>query len=178
MKLQREDGKLAPRAAQVSWREKLARTDGTVGVRPRWTGFPRLPTASWIVGPAGCPTAQRPELDQDYVAPADDTSSDAIAEVWKQRARYRSEWALRDNFFDLGGHSLLLVNVHDALRDRFDGPVSIVDLLRYPTVESLSRFVTLGRGGSEDLREARDRAARQREVLARQTRPRRGPGGK
>lgn len=37
-----------------------------------------------------------------------------------------------DNFFDLGGHSLLMVRVHGRLFEIFKGDLSVVDLLRYP----------------------------------------------
>ncbi len=49
---------------------------------------------------------------------------------------------LNDNFFDLGGHSLLIVQVHERLRRQVGEGVSIVDLFQYPTVGSLSRFLS------------------------------------
>jgi len=43
-----------------------------------------------------------------------------------------------DNFFDLGGHSLLLVQLHAKLQDEFNSDLSIVELFEYPTVEALA----------------------------------------
>jgi acyl carrier protein len=47
-----------------------------------------------------------------------------------------------DNFFDLGGHSLLMVRVNRRLREEFDREVSMIDLFRYPTVSALAEFLT------------------------------------
>jgi hypothetical protein len=46
-----------------------------------------------------------------------------------------------DNFFDMGGHSLLAVQVHGRLRRELGLSVSITDLFRFPTVRSLAASV-------------------------------------
>ena len=46
---------------------------------------------------------------------------------------------VNDNFFDLGGHSLLLVKVHVRLQQIFAREISIIDLFRFPTIESLAQ---------------------------------------
>lgn len=43
-----------------------------------------------------------------------------------------------DNFFDLGGNSLLMIRVHRALGDALGIAVPIVDLFRCATVRSLA----------------------------------------
>jgi amino acid adenylation domain-containing protein len=45
---------------------------------------------------------------------------------------------IRDNFFDLGGHSLLLIRVHARMRKDMDVHIPVVDLFRYPTIESMA----------------------------------------
>ncbi|MCG7755652.1 MAG: acyl carrier protein, partial [Nitrosomonas sp.] len=49
------------------------------------------------------------------------------------------------NFFDLGGHSLLLIKVKQSLEAELHVSVAIVDLFKYTTVASLARF--LGQDG-------------------------------
>ena len=45
-----------------------------------------------------------------------------------------------DNFFDLGGNSMLLVQVHEMLADEAaQTPLKVNELFRYPTVASLAR---------------------------------------
>jgi acyl carrier protein len=48
---------------------------------------------------------------------------------------------IRDNFFDLGGHSLLLVQLHARLKREFNANIAVVDLFRYPTIEGLASFL-------------------------------------
>ncbi len=47
----------------------------------------------------------------------------------------------RDNFFDLGGNSLLLMHVVKELRDTVDPSVTRVDVFRYPTVGDMARHL-------------------------------------
>jgi hypothetical protein len=46
-----------------------------------------------------------------------------------------------DNFFELGGHSLLLPKVLTKVRAIVPREISMVDLFRYPTVESLAAYI-------------------------------------
>lgn len=54
-----------------------------------------------------------------------------------------------DNFFDIGGHSLLLIRVHNLLKTRIETNISVVDLFRYPTIISMSEFI-LGKADNND----------------------------
>jgi natural product biosynthesis luciferase-like monooxygenase protein len=69
--------------------------------------------------------------------PADSALERTIAEVWRAVLRL-DRIGLDDNFFDLGGNSLLLLGVRTELLDRVPGPVSLVDMFRYPTVGALA----------------------------------------
>ena len=87
-----------------------------------------------------------------------------IASVWSE-ALGVDQVGTRDNFFDLGGHSLLLTRVHRALVKELGRDFSMIDLFRYPTVESLARHLDDGRDKAESfktLEERRERARRKR----------------
>ena len=43
-----------------------------------------------------------------------------------------------DNFFDLGGHSLLLVQVQAKLRSALDQDIAIVEMFQYPTIRAMA----------------------------------------
>lgn len=70
-----------------------------------------------------------------------------------------------DNFFDIGGHSLLTIQVHGRLNETLDRKVSLVDLFRYPTVKSLSRYLD-GDDGKAELKKTRERAAGRKAAMA------------
>jgi acyl carrier protein len=57
-----------------------------------------------------------------------------VAELW--RDVLHSVPGLNDNFFDLGGHSLLLVKLHAALKQAFGTEFPLVDLFQHTTVAS------------------------------------------
>jgi natural product biosynthesis luciferase-like monooxygenase protein len=48
---------------------------------------------------------------------------------------------VHDDFFDVGGHSLLTVQLHRRIRPLVARPVAIADLFRYPTIEKLAAFL-------------------------------------
>ena len=49
----------------------------------------------------------------------------------------------KDNFFDLGGHSLLLAQLQRRLNDIFEKQISMVDLFANPTISDCSKlFIT------------------------------------
>ncbi len=56
-----------------------------------------------------------------------------VAELWRDVLR-RDRVGLNDNFFDLGGHSLLLVKLHAALKQEFAVDLPLVELFQRTTV--------------------------------------------
>ncbi|HEY0172382.1 MAG TPA: amino acid adenylation domain-containing protein [Pyrinomonadaceae bacterium] len=64
----------------------------------------------------------------------------AVAAIWRE-ALGLEQVGVHDNFFDLGGHSLLLVRVHSELRKAFDADLTMLDLFKYPTVSALAGFI-------------------------------------
>jgi hypothetical protein len=48
---------------------------------------------------------------------------------------------VHDDFFDLGGHSLLVIQLHRRVRPLVGRPVAIADLFRYPSVHKLTAFL-------------------------------------
>ncbi|HEX3531337.1 MAG TPA: amino acid adenylation domain-containing protein, partial [Thermoanaerobaculia bacterium] len=72
----------------------------------------------------------------------------AIAAVWREVLGVPS-LGMDDNFFDLGGHSLLLVQAHGRLRERFP-QLTALDLFRYPTVATLAAYLTAGTAAAEE----------------------------
>jgi amino acid adenylation domain-containing protein len=89
-----------------------------------------------------------------------------VAEVWRE-VLDRGEIGVHDNFFDLGGTSLLLYRVYSRLREvRAD--LRVVDLFRYTTVEALAGW--LGAESAADaghLAASRSRAEERRQARRR-----------
>jgi hypothetical protein len=64
-----------------------------------------------------------------------------IAEIWQELLRVENV-GVHDHFFEMGGHSLLLVQLHARLQTVLRRPVPITDLFQYPTISTLSRRLT------------------------------------
>ncbi|WP_341716418.1 LLM class flavin-dependent oxidoreductase [Micromonospora sp. FIMYZ51] len=73
-------------------------------------------------------------------APVTDLERD-IAAVWSEVLQVDSV-GLHDNFFDLGGHSILMVQVHDRLQRTVGGDLPLIKLLEHPTVSSLAAYLS------------------------------------
>ncbi|WP_245892517.1 MupA/Atu3671 family FMN-dependent luciferase-like monooxygenase [Novosphingobium guangzhouense] len=52
---------------------------------------------------------------------------------------------LTDNFFDIGGHSLLAIQVHRRLTAELSQPVALTDIFRFPTIAALGAHLSGGR---------------------------------
>lgn len=64
----------------------------------------------------------------------------SILTIWKDVLKSASI-SIDDNFFDIGGHSLLLVQVHERLQRTLQRTFPLITLLQYPTIRSLSSFL-------------------------------------
>ena len=100
-----------------------------------------------------------------YVAP-DNEIEQKIATLW-QELLGRSQVGVDDNFFDLGGHSLLVVRMHRQLTQVVTQPVALTDLFRFPTVRSLAAHLAGGSDDGESAQDGTDRAAKRRELQQR-----------
>jgi amino acid adenylation domain-containing protein/non-ribosomal peptide synthase protein (TIGR01720 family) len=83
------------------------------------------------------PPGSQPQDDAVMAAPPRSGVERVIAEVWCEVLGC-DRVSVHDNFFDLGGHSLLLIRVHTELRQRLQRPIAVVDLFKHPTVASLA----------------------------------------
>ena len=82
------------------------------------------------------PDAGRPELGTDYRPPRSELER-TIAAVWREVLGVETV-GVHDNFFDLGGHSLLLAQAHSRLV-ALGHDLALLDLFRHPTVDALAR---------------------------------------
>ncbi|HEX2645530.1 MAG TPA: phosphopantetheine-binding protein, partial [Thermoanaerobaculia bacterium] len=116
-------------------------------------------------GPDGLDAA----LEGTFVEPEGDLEG-RIAAVWREVLGLERV-GVRHNFFDLGGHSLLLVRLHARLQETLGRELSLVDLFNYPSIRALADH--LGQAASqtpapEVVEVAQDRAQKQIEAARRQ----------
>jgi len=91
-----------------------------------------------------------------------------IRDAW-EIALGTKDISIFDNFFDIGGHSLLIHRVYVELRKVFGGKLRVTDLFTYPTIASLAEYLTANHSEIEvqgeadflDLIEGRERLQQQ-----------------
>ncbi|MEJ2539371.1 MAG: LLM class flavin-dependent oxidoreductase [Gemmatimonadota bacterium] len=111
-----------------------------------------------------------PDETTGFVAPRSELE-ERLAACWRTTLG-REHVGIQDNFFDVGGHSLLVVRLHRALQEVLDPAPTLVDLYRFPTIQALSRHLAEGGDDTSQVQEGQDRGSRRRQAMARR-RPRR-----
>jgi amino acid adenylation domain-containing protein len=109
------------------------------------------------------PDVSRPALANAYIAPVTELEriiygiwqealglghigTQDLAGIWSGLLKV-ARIGVNDNFFDLGGHSLMIVKVQEMLRQTLKQEIAVVELFKYPTISALARH--LSREGEE-----------------------------
>ncbi len=111
------------------------------------------------------PENLRPELTTNYQAPHSEVEK-TIAKVWKQVLQLEKV-GIDDNFFDLGGNSLLVVQVNNKLREILNRDLSVVEIFQNPTIKSLAQHLSQKSSAQTTFKEISDRTQKQKEALNR-----------
>ncbi len=86
-----------------------------------------------------------------------------IAACWRQVLGLEQVGA-RENFFDIGGHSLLVVRLQRLLKEALGRPLALTDLYRFPTIQSLANWLESD-GEDATLAQSANRAEQRRASL-------------
>jgi amino acid adenylation domain-containing protein len=128
--------------------------------------LPALPlNANGKVDRKALPSPEVQSVRAAYV-PLQSESERIVASVWQSVLGVGSV-GVEDNFFDLGGHSLLMVRVRTMLREALKREVTMIDLFRHTTVGALARHLGEADSTHQRLQNVRERAQRQRQAMNR-----------
>jgi amino acid adenylation domain-containing protein len=109
------------------------------------------------------PHQLRPNIEQAFVAPRNATE-EKVASVWAEVLKLKMV-GVHDNFFDLGGHSLLGTQVISRLCKLFETPLQLRWLFQFPTVALLAEKIETARPvGTEDKAPALEPIPRDRKL--------------
>ena len=127
----------------------------------------RLPlTSNGKIDRSALPAAipQRFEMEQPFQAPQTEMER-SIAAIYKQVLRL-DKVGIDDNFFDLGGNSLRLVEIHSRLQDLVGHRFSVAELFAYTTVRKLAALFSHNGRDRNAQAQVLDRAKRQRQAMS------------
>lgn len=120
------------------------------------------------------PQRARPAISVEYLAPKNPQQRQ-LAEVW-QTLLGLDQVGIQDDFFELGGDSLLLMQVHKQLQGIFGSELAVVELYNHPTIEKLSAWLDSRKGADGEaapdstLDDVSDRIAKQKAARRRRER--------
>ncbi|WP_312163853.1 MupA/Atu3671 family FMN-dependent luciferase-like monooxygenase [Phenylobacterium sp.] len=80
----------------------------------------------------------------EMVAATGDTEA-AVAAIWKN-ALGLEEISVTENVFDLGAHSLLVVQMQRRMKEHFARDIAITDIFRFPTVRAIAAHLSSDAG--------------------------------
>jgi acyl carrier protein len=103
------------------------------------------------------------QLTKEFVLPRTELEK-TIAAAWKA-ALGIDQVGVYDNFFDLGGHSLRMIQLHQKLRAELSVNIELLHLFQFPTIDSLVRFLHAGYNFEGKSRETQERAGRQKSAI-------------
>lgn len=106
--------------------------------------------------------AQNKKHDILKEKPQTDTEK-MLAELWKKYLK-EEDIGIKDNFFDIGGHSLMLSQIYNELKQVSKAELKIVNLFQYPTICQLAAFLDQQDEGKEE--KAKERGKKQRNAYA------------
>ncbi|MEH2238964.1 non-ribosomal peptide synthetase [Nostoc sp.] len=100
-------------------------------------------------------------LEENLVAPETELEQ-IIATIW-QEVLHIEKVGIYHNFFDLGGHSLLMVQIHSKLDQTLNKNISIVEMFQYPTISALAKHLSQQLAEKPDLQPSDDLVKTRRE---------------
>jgi len=86
-------------------------------------------------------TDRQSTLDYKYVEPSTEVEKKLVA-IWQELLGVERV-GLHDNFFEMGGHSLLAMRVISAIRKELEVELNIKDVFQYTTISDLSDYIEL-----------------------------------
>jgi amino acid adenylation domain-containing protein len=96
----------------------------------------------------------------DYVEPRTEMER-TISRVWQELLGLEKV-GIHDNFFDLGGHSLLLIRMQSALQEVLQRDIAIVELFKHPSISTLARHLSTDKEAPPDVSPHKIRAEARR----------------
>ncbi|GJD16875.1 non-ribosomal peptide synthetase [Rivularia sp. IAM M-261] len=128
--------------------------------------LPLLPNGKVDRRALPAPESLRPNLTITYQAPQSQIEQQ-IAKLW-QEVLHLDKVGIHDNFFDLGGNSLLMLQVNHKLRAILQREISVVTMFQNPTINSLAQYLSQKTEEKQAFDALRERVQKQRETSNKQ----------
>lgn len=115
------------------------------------------------------PPTYRTELEASFIAPSTPTEK-KLAEIWSGVLGLEKV-GIEDNFFDLGGTSLLGMQLVARIQKQFGDNFQAVKLYQYPTIRTLAQYFSQTESSDRAYQNMQSRAERQKAAQINRQRP-------
>ena len=99
------------------------------------------------------PDDARIDLESNYVAP-EGANQESLAAIWAEVLGLEKV-GVQDNFFDLGGHSLMVIKVLSRIREELGTEIPVSTMFQNPTIHDLAEAMVASQIGQTDDDELR-----------------------
>ncbi|KWX83941.1 beta-ketoacyl synthase, partial [Paenibacillus riograndensis] len=103
------------------------------------------------------------DLRHEYVPPRNEMEN-MLARLWEEVLGIQ-HIGVDDGFFEIGGHSLLLMQVQNNLEKELKITVEMGDLFKYPTISSLASFLKDKHNHNDYLNQSKQRGELRRSLM-------------
>jgi acyl-coenzyme A synthetase/AMP-(fatty) acid ligase/acyl carrier protein len=153
------------RASEDELRRHIKQTLPEFMVPAVFVLLPRMPhTPNGKIDRKLLPAPERQRRAVEVAKPESEVET-KVAALW-QEVLGIDQVGMNDNFFDLGGHSLLVVRLHQLLKKALNPSIPMTSLYRFPTIRGFVQNLS-GGDKSDAAEQARDRGQARREQLSR-----------
>jgi len=104
-------------------------------------------------------------MEQTYVSPST-ACERSLTHIWCQVLGL-AQIGVYDNFFDLGGTSLLAVQAIERVKQVLKNDISVIKLFQYPTISLFAKHLNQNQSDQLSYQKIWDRAKRRRESFLR-----------
>ncbi|MEG4226173.1 amino acid adenylation domain-containing protein [Microcoleus sp. N9_B2] len=111
------------------------------------------------------PDSQRQELSQGYAAPQGELEK-VLAGIWSKLLKL-DRVGIHDNFFEIGGNSLMTLQIAVQVRALLEKDLPVVKLFQHPTIAQLANYLNQGESTNQSSNKFQDRADRQKAAFGR-----------
>jgi len=136
--------------------------------------MPKTPSGKIDRRALPAPDSQRQEQSQSYAAwfdfahqPPQSELECLLAGVWSKLLKI-DRVGIHDNFFEIGGNSLMTLQVAVQVRELLGTDLPIVKLFQHPTIAQLANYLNEGKSAIPSNNKFQDRADRQKAAFNRQ----------
>ncbi|MEZ4662209.1 MAG: FkbM family methyltransferase, partial [Caldilineaceae bacterium] len=126
-----------------------------------------LNSAAKVAAALELQTRPRPDLPQHYTPPQTEIEH-KVARIW-QDVLHLDQVGVNDNFTELGGGSLQVVQIHSRLTQALNVTLPITQLFGLPTIRAITQYLERENGTATTVANAvQERASKQRMAMNRQ----------